>query len=105
MLRFLNKLFNIKPEYNWQYTSVTTTYDLTKHPDISPNSPIKEFKLVNNFRYCPKYKKLQNSSRITNTYYDVSLSEYIRLDEINDLVKRSDLTYNREVKLKKLKIC
>lgn len=105
MLRFLNSLFNIRPEYNWHYASVTTTYDLTKHPDISPNSPIKEFKLVSNFRYCPKYKKLQCSSRTTDKYYDVSLSEYIRLNEISELVRFSDLSFNREVKLKKLKIC
>lgn len=93
-------------KFEWNYSNLSITYDITKHPDVSDSSPIKEFTMSYLFRYCPKYKILQKSYtlRHNSNYSDVDIDKYKGFLEISNLIKNSDISYNRERKLKKLKI-
>lgn len=90
--------------YEWKYTSLSQTYDLTKHPDISDDSIIKEFTMKYSYRYCPKYKILQRKNLYIHThdYIDISISQNINYLEVKDLIDNSNLSYKRDSKLKKL---
>ena len=91
-------------EYHWQYTYLTITYDLTKHPEVSKNSPIKEMNMSYYFRYCPKNKILQrkNVYMSKSEFSDVEISHYIRHEHISEFINGTDLSYKRQYKLNKL---
>lgn len=98
MFRFLDRFF--KKEYYWYYTTTCRIYDISKHPEISSSSPIKESKMYKRYRYCPKNIKLQYS--IGGEYSDINLIRSLNIPEILKLVEDSDKIYSRDVKLKKL---
>lgn len=98
MFRFFD-IFS-KKEYYWYYTSTCRIYDISKHPEVSSNSLIKEFKMYKMYRYCPKYCKLQTSNR--HKYHDIDLIASLSIPEVLKLVEDSDKIYIRDSKIKKL---
>lgn len=91
--------------YEWKYTSTSVEYDLTRHPEVSKDSPIKSFSMTYLYRYCPKYKVLQkkNIYMTRSNYLDVNINMTKAYSpEIENFIKVSDIAYNRESKISKL---
>lgn len=60
MINFIKNLFR-KKELEWFYFDEVRHYDISKIPDISSTSPIKNFSITHRYKYCPENKKLMFS--------------------------------------------
>jgi hypothetical protein len=102
MIDFIKKLFT-KEETQWNEFREEKHYDLRGMPELSPTSPIKDFKLVHIYRYCPVYRKLQKRNMFSSNWIDISVYEYKNLsDEIQEFIYITDKSYQRDQKINKI---
>ena len=97
MINFIKNLFK-KKELEWFYFNETKNHDISNMPDLSPNSPIKDFNLTHRYKYCPENKKLMHSLfRNWTEYTNKEMSQ-----ELIEFIEKCDIEYNRDKKLSKL---
>lgn len=102
MIDFIKKLF-IKEEAQWNEFREEKHHDLRAIPDLSPTSPIKDFKLVHIYRYCPVYRKLQKGNMFSSNWIDISVYQYTNLsEEIQEFIYLTDKSYQRDQKINKI---
>lgn len=90
-------MFKKKPDV-WYEFSIRNDYDLTKHPEISPKSPIKDFSITYCYRYCPDKRLLHRRSFTTGEWYK---KETYTL-EIKAEMDKIDFKHNRDKKINKI---
>ena len=102
MIEFIKKLFT-KEVPQWSEFREEEHYDLRSMPDLSPSSPIKDFKMTYIYRYCPVYRKLQKRNMFSNNWIDISVYQYTNLSkEIQEFIYLTDKSYQRQEKINKL---
>lgn len=67
-----------KKEYNWVNVMFSVTYDLTKIPDLSPNSPINKMCMPYRFKYCAINNELMKFTIPDRGFIKVDLKESIK---------------------------
>lgn len=99
MINFIKNLFR-KKELEWFYFDEVRQYDLSKMPDLSPTSPIKEITITHRYKYCPENKKLMFS------FYGVSNwrehDKPLMSQELINFIESCDKQYLRNKKLNKI---
>lgn len=99
MLQFIKNLFR-KSEPEWFYFQESKHYDISKMPDLSASSPIKNFSLTTRYKYCPETKELKFSYYgFEKNWIDYNKQ---RSQELMDFIDNCDKEYTRDKKLKKL---
>ena len=93
LMDFLKRIFKKKVENHWYYFNIETTYDLHNHPDVSRNSPIRYYKSIYNFKYCPITKEIWMKYSLQKEYYkkDISiliLTFGIQIQEEIDIIEK-----------------
>jgi len=96
MINFIKNLFK-KKELEWFYFNETKNHDISNMPDLSPNSPIKDFNLTHHYKYCPENKKLMHSLFRNWNEYTKEMSQ-----ELIEFIEKCDIEYSRDKKLNKL---
>jgi hypothetical protein len=101
MIDFIKKFF-IK-EAQWNEFREEKHHDLRALPDLSSTSPIKDFKLVHIYRYCPVYRKLQKGNMFSSNWIDISVYQYTNISkEIQEFIYLTDKSYQRDLKINKI---
>lgn len=91
------EMFKKKPDVWYEFT-LRSDYDLTKNPEISPTSPIKDFSITYRYRYCPDKSLLQRRSYTTGEWHK---KETYTLD-IKEEMDKIDFIHNRDKKINKI---
>lgn len=102
LIDFLKRIFKKKVENHWYYFNIEDTYDLYNYPDVSRNSPIRYYKSIYNFKYCPITKEIWMKYSLQKEYYkkDISiliLKFGIQIQEEIDII---DKKHKRKVMIK-----
>jgi len=102
MIEFIKKLFT-KEVPQWSEFREEKHYDLRSMPDLSPSSPIKDFKMTYIYRYCPVYRKLQKRSFLSKNWVDISVYNYQeQSQEVQEFIYLTDKSYQRQEKISKI---
>lgn len=99
LMDFLKRIFKKKVENHWYYFNIENTYDLYNHPDVSRNSPIRYYKCIYNFKYCPVTKEIWYKLSVQNKYYKKEISTLIikfgiQIQEEIDIIEKK---YKRKI--------
>lgn len=101
MINFIKNLFR-KKELEWFYFDEVRQYDLSKIPDLSPTSPIKEITITHRYKYCPENKKLMFSFYGHSNWEEHDKSTLNFKPELIKFIESCDKEYIRDKKLNKI---
>ena len=102
LMDFLKRIFKKKVENHWYYFNIVITNDLFNHPEISKDSPIRYYKSIYNFKYCPVTKEIWMKYSLQKEYYKkdipiLILKFGIQIQEEIDIIEKK---HKRKVAIK-----
>lgn len=104
LMGLFNRIFKKKVENHWYYFNIDIANDLSNHPDVSKDSPIRYYKSIYNFKYCPITKEIWFKYSLQRNYYKKNISSLILKfgDIIQSEIDIIDKKYKRRERINKI---
>lgn len=99
LMGLFNRIFKKKVENHWYYFNIDIANDLSNHPDVSKDSPIRYYTARYNFRYCTITKEIWIKYSLQKKYYKKDIRPLIlkfgiQIQEEIDIIEKK---YKRKI--------